>query len=138
MPRKQPKLDYGFICDDIREEVGNKLTLVGLYQDNIFVPKLPFVFPKLCVLAQVTGISKDDRFSVQFEDPDQKKLGKEITFAIPAQQKGEKLRIVGIFSPLKVEKEGTYTLTITINDDQETKVNLSFVIKKRRPEKLGA
>lgn len=40
-------------CDDIRNEVGNKLTLVGCYGPDLIVEKIPATLPKLCVLAKV-------------------------------------------------------------------------------------
>jgi hypothetical protein len=40
-------------CDDIRQEIGNKMSLMGCYQDDILVPSSPIFLPKLCVLATV-------------------------------------------------------------------------------------
>jgi hypothetical protein len=36
-------------CDDIRNEVGNKLTLVGCYGTDLLLDTLPIVLPKLAV-----------------------------------------------------------------------------------------
>ncbi len=38
-------------CDDIRHEMGNKLSLMGCYQGELIVPEIPIVLPKLCVYA---------------------------------------------------------------------------------------
>lgn len=38
------------LCDDIRNEVGSKTSLMGVYGNTILLPKLPFTLPKLCVL----------------------------------------------------------------------------------------
>lgn len=35
-------------CDDIRSEVGNKTSLMGVYSGDMFVPQIPIVLPKLC------------------------------------------------------------------------------------------
>ena len=41
---------YSVFCDDIRNEVGGKLSFIGCYNGVIFVPpRFPLVFPKLCV-----------------------------------------------------------------------------------------
>lgn len=44
---------YGVYCDDIRQEVGNKQTLVGIYSGNelVFDTPFPAILPKLCVSA---------------------------------------------------------------------------------------
>lgn len=46
-----PKVPFGHVifCDDVREEVSNKFTLVGVYAGSIFVSgQSPFVLPLLC------------------------------------------------------------------------------------------
>ena len=40
-------------CDDIRQESGNKLSLMGCYQGELIVSKVPVALPKLCVYASV-------------------------------------------------------------------------------------
>ena len=40
-------------CDDIRREIGNKKTLVGIYGTDLFVPEIPTVISKLCLVIQV-------------------------------------------------------------------------------------
>lgn len=38
---------YALWCDDFRQEVGNKVSLMGIYQSAIVVPSLPIVLPRL-------------------------------------------------------------------------------------------
>jgi hypothetical protein len=40
-------------CDDIRQEVGNKLSLIGCYPGTIQVERLPAMLPKLCAMVKV-------------------------------------------------------------------------------------
>lgn len=40
-------------CDDIREEVGNKVSYMGIYSKDLFVPTSPIVLPKLCIAVKV-------------------------------------------------------------------------------------
>ena len=42
-------LAYTLLCDDVRLEVGNKLSYMGVFQ-SIVVPQLPVWFPKLAVV----------------------------------------------------------------------------------------
>ncbi|BBI99197.1 hypothetical protein FGKAn22_08900 [Ferrigenium kumadai] len=37
-------------CDDIRLEVGNKQSLMGLYASDLFVHEFPATLPKLCIV----------------------------------------------------------------------------------------
>ena len=38
-------------CDDVRQEVGGKLSLIGVYNAVMYVPQFPVTLPKLWVLA---------------------------------------------------------------------------------------
>lgn len=38
-------------CDDVRLEVGNKQSLIGVYPGDLYLEALPAVLPKLCVVA---------------------------------------------------------------------------------------
>jgi hypothetical protein len=65
------KLKAVIICDDIREEVGGKLTLVGLYAGSMLIDKsatFPAVLRDLAILLRVvaeTGDIPPDTFRIQ-------------------------------------------------------------------------
>ena len=40
-------------CDDIRQEVGNKPSLMGVYTGSLVVPSLPTVIPRLAVWVSI-------------------------------------------------------------------------------------
>lgn len=40
-------------CDDIRIEVGDKLSVMGIYNSDMLFSQLPTVLPKFCVLANL-------------------------------------------------------------------------------------
>jgi hypothetical protein len=47
------------VCDDVREEVGHKSTLVGVYQGDLCVSEAPTTLPKLCFFFRV--LARSDR-----------------------------------------------------------------------------
>ena len=51
---KKIELAYTLFCDDVRLEVGNKLSYMGVFQ-NIIVPQLPVWLPKLAVVNHWRG-----------------------------------------------------------------------------------
>lgn len=51
---KKIELVYTLFCDDVRLEVGNKLSYMGVFQ-TIFVPQLPVWLPKLAVVNHWRG-----------------------------------------------------------------------------------
>jgi hypothetical protein len=40
-------------CDDVRQEIGNKFSLMGCYGTDLYVPAFPFTLPKLCAFVHV-------------------------------------------------------------------------------------
>lgn len=40
-------------CDDIRHELGGKLSYIGVYSGHLFVPAFPVTLPKLCLALSV-------------------------------------------------------------------------------------
>lgn len=50
---------FTLYCDDIRNELGNKSSLMGIYAGDLFVEKFPIVLPKLCAYV-VLKSSVDD------------------------------------------------------------------------------
>lgn len=64
---------YNIYCDDIRQEVGNKKTFVGVYNDTLLSINKDYVFlPKLCIVATF-GTAKSDplktlKFTIRFNN----------------------------------------------------------------------
>lgn len=46
-------------CDDIRQEVGNKLSYMGVYMGEINVPTAPILLPKLCIAVKAVSDIQD-------------------------------------------------------------------------------
>jgi hypothetical protein len=40
-------------CDDVRQEIGNKFSLMGCYGTDLYVSSFPITLPKLCVFVHV-------------------------------------------------------------------------------------
>lgn len=46
-------------CDDVRQEVGNKLSYMGVYTGELNIPTAPLMLPKLCIAIKAVCDSKD-------------------------------------------------------------------------------
>jgi len=49
--RIQPSLHFTIICDDIRQETGGKISLMGLFE-NIYATKFPVTHPRLVIISE--------------------------------------------------------------------------------------
>ncbi|MBW2737804.1 MAG: hypothetical protein JRE64_02920 [Deltaproteobacteria bacterium] len=131
MARRKPKFEYAIICDDIRQEISNKLSFIGIYGKDIFVSKISFTFPKLCFAILYKDIKAEDSFSIELITPSGRQLGKTINGRVPKDIKGNiYFNMFAIFSPLTIRQEGSHKLVITFNNDAKMKREVEFVIKK--------
>jgi len=136
MPAKKPKFNFAIICDDIREEIGNKISFMGVYTKDIFVPKFPFTFPRLCFVMNYENIKGGDIFSAELIDPSGKQIGKKVKGGPPEHIKGYiRFQFHMIVSPLIAKEEGNYKLIALINANGKSKKEINFAIKK--PDEVG-
>ena len=98
------ELAYTLFCDDVRLELGNKLSYMGVFQ-NIVVPQLPVWLPKLAVVNHWRGngvhlsevrilmpdrqqalvVSQPARFEINHGSADNISFFVNVTFPIPGQ-----------------------------------------------------
>lgn len=53
MKKNDDRFITAIFCDDIRSEVGNKLSFMGCYQSELVVQMAPVTLPKLCIFASI-------------------------------------------------------------------------------------
>lgn len=72
MTNENLKLVYTLLCDDVRLEMGNKISLMGVFQ-NIMVEKLPISLIKFAVVNHWRG-EGNHQTEVRIISPDKKNL----------------------------------------------------------------
>ena len=69
-----PMLEHVLICDDIRQEVGNKLSLIGLYGSGLYLDpetKFPGVMDRLSILMRWKGIQGGEKVYIGLKYKDE-------------------------------------------------------------------
>lgn len=56
--KKVAKNIYMILCDDIREETGNKNSLIGVYSDSVIVKQTPTILPKISLYVMLKKITR--------------------------------------------------------------------------------
>ena len=131
MPKKYPKLDYHLICDDIRREIGNKSSLIGIYPSNVISVPIPSVIPKLFFYLAFSRLKSGDNLDIQLLDPDNKEILSIDNIKVPEKQ-GLRLGVFETgFIGIKVNKEGTYRLVIIFGKEEKSEQEIKIEIKKK-------
>ncbi|GMW07427.1 MAG: hypothetical protein QY320_00310 [Gammaproteobacteria bacterium] len=48
MSAENPRFLFTVVCDDVRQETGNKMSMMGIYEQTIVFPGFPAAVPRLC------------------------------------------------------------------------------------------
>ncbi len=110
---------YTIICDDIRFEQNNKISLIGVYSDVILVPKLPYTFPKICIAQEWEGATVKKQVRLALKGP---KLN--LPTVIGSLKEDRKpdtdhVKIPVCIGPVTFEQEGEYSFQTYFDDEQE-------------------
>ncbi|BDU78499.1 DUF6941 family protein [Mesoterricola sediminis] len=109
---KAPKHEFTLLCDDIRQEVGGKTSLMGLYDHHIVVPQVPFVLPKVCFYTRFSRMDGQFKFSFSIVSPggERKDIIRDSDVQIPEGAKEGTFNVIA--SPFEVGGEGVYEVIV--------------------------
>ena len=123
------------LCDDVRPEAGNKLSLMGIYIDNLQVPEFGMALPKLVLFKSLTGGAQGATYdvSVNVLGPDGNPLlpglSDRTTEVVADATKAWNL-VIGL-APFPLPAPGPYTFQLTIRSRRpnEEPVSLEHVLQ---------
>ncbi len=116
-------------CDDIRQEMGNKMSFMGCYQRDLFVANAPAILPKLCVFASASTpqgdpfkaltlrIMQDDSVELAKLEISPEELKKAAQIVDPTATR-KVISTAIVFSPFFIEKPSSIRLTATTEDGE--------------------
>lgn len=129
---ESPKLINTIVCDDVRIEVGNKISYMGIYRNEIIINgPFPFRFSKLCFIQKF----KNNQGTVSIRQillaPSGKELAKiEINNIAQSPKEKNFLEMQAIFDGLVVEEVGEYRMKTYFNDNLDDSNIYKFFIKQ--------
>lgn len=132
-------------CDDIRQELGNKIALMGCYQDVLLVPSLPATLPKLCAWIVVsTPLDKPfNSLSFRLVLNDNKEIAKlnipnddlvKMAAINSFNAANLSVRASLIMSPFQIDAEGT--LQIYVDTEDETLIGPNLALRQASDPRL--
>ena len=127
--KPKAQLAYTLICDDVRIEMGNKMSLMGIFQ-NILLPRFPATIVKFAVLNRWVG-QGTFTYEIRIVGPS----GIESVRSHPATftiGRGGHADNVTFFTNVQFQEPGIYTVRILLSDRVvgELQLNLRVVEQK--------
>ncbi|WP_440480727.1 DUF6941 family protein [Pseudomonas qingdaonensis] len=118
-------------CDDIRQEVGGKFTLVGVYAGQVLVPEIPCNLAKFCLALYVSATRAEPVKSITVTgvfagrevlrmELGEAQIEQIMAPSIAAKPDGKRMTLVliGLMSPFEVSQPGRFSLSV-IADGEE-------------------
>lgn len=119
---------YLLVCDDVRHEVGNKPSYMGVYTGDILVEKFPFTVPKLCLIPTLNFANhvKIESLDYWFRFDENNSLNQSVTSAeltaleaLSSPEDPKRNRVFITFNlflvPFSIEKPTEGTVGFTVN-----------------------
>jgi len=92
------------VCDDIRTEVGKKLSLIGIFDQAILVAAFPHFFPKLCLFQKWEGLKDAKEMKIELSGEGITPLTMEMKMDPKHAKKTGRTNIVVSFVALEIPK----------------------------------
>ena len=111
---KIPKHEFTMLCDDIRQELGGKTSIMGLYDHHIVVPQLPYTLPKICFYTRFSSIDGAFKFNLSITSPtgEQRDVVCDSDIEMPDGANGGTFNVV--VSPFDINNDGIYEVIIAL------------------------
>lgn len=116
------------LCDDIREEKGNKFSLMGIYASSIVVDRTPVILPKLCLFVMLIGTKKNvPNMNIVFKSPNAAPMNQ--LLEVPTDQAvGGNVATAMAISPFKVNSPGDAQFEIRFEGEKRPSLIYKFKI----------
>jgi hypothetical protein len=122
------KIRNVIVCEDIRDEIRNKKSLIGVFPGDILVAEFPATIQFAIYMEYTPDADDGDQLSIEFrllQDDTEMAKAKGITPIIHGQNAVLAIpRGVGLF-----EKETKFRLCISVNGEPETEIMSKRIIK---------
>ncbi len=128
----KPSLNFTIICDDIRQEMGGKLSLMGLFE-NSYAPKFPAVHPRIAILSEWSGGHGEFGIRMRIMAPDGKTVLRETKSKMTLNGVNYKHRDVSLHLNVEFKTPGTYWVENYLDDELINSIPLNVVQVKGQP-----
>ncbi len=127
----KPSLNFTIICDDIRQEMGGKLSLMGLFE-NIYAEKFPAIHPRIAIISEWVGGKGEFGIRMRILTPDGKTAIRETNSKMSLNGENYRHRDVSLHLNVELKTPGTYWVENYLDDELINSIPLNVVQVKGR------
>jgi hypothetical protein len=128
----KPSLNFTIICDDVRQEMGGKLSLMGLFE-NIYAAKFPAVHPRIAIMTEWASGQGEFGIKMRIVTPDGKTVIRETNSKMVLSGVNYRHRDVSVHLNVELKAPGTYWVENYLDDELVNSIPLHVVQLKENP-----
>ncbi|MBI5639552.1 MAG: hypothetical protein HZA17_03915 [Nitrospirae bacterium] len=129
--RIKPSLNFTIICDDIRQEIGGKISLMGLFE-NIYATKFPAIHPRIAIMNEWSEGRGEFEATMRIFSPDKKSVLRETSSRIKLGEVTFRHRDASVHLNLDFTTPGTYWIENYLDNELINSIPLKVVQVKEQ------
>jgi|SRR5439155_23222212 len=122
-----PDLQCSLLCEEVRQEVNGNFFLLGII-GYIHVPQVPITALKLCLFNRWTAGVGQFTESARVIAPDGTTVLRQSQVKFALQDSAHNATNVTVFSQIKFETAGVYTIEVLVDDVMKLRYPLPLVV----------
>ncbi len=121
--KTRPRLSYTLLCDDVRQELGGKFSLMGLFE-SISAGVFPATHHRFAIINEWTGGRGEFTTSIRLLAPDREQVLSDTTSRFQLFNEGQRHRDISVRFNTTFKVPGTYWIEVLIDGEQAGMVAL--------------
>ncbi len=119
----KPRLSYLLLCDDVRQELGGKFSLMGLFE-NIYANSFPAVHPRFAIVSEWTSGKGEFSVKIRLLSPNKQEVLSESESKISLYSETQRHRDISIRFNTTFSVQGTYWIETLLDGERVSLVGL--------------
>jgi hypothetical protein len=120
----KPKLSYTLLCDDVRQELGGKFSLMGLFE-NIYAGSFPAVHPRFAIVNEWIGGKGEFIAKIRLLGPDKEQLLSESESKLVLYNETQRHRDIAVRFNTTFPAPGIYWVELLLDNERISLVSLA-------------
>jgi len=129
--KTRPGLNFTLLCDDVRQELGGKISLMGIFE-NVYANSFPAVHPRLATVNEWADGLGEFEATLRILSPDRKTVLRETVTKLKLVNARFKHRDISIHLNLEFREPGTYWIENYLDGILVNSVPLSVMLRKEK------
>ncbi len=113
----KPRLSYTLLCDDVRQEVGGKFSLMGLFE-SIYANVFPAIHPRFAIVNEWIGGKGDFTIKIKLLSPNKEEVLSESETKISLFSETQRHRDISVRFNTTFPTPGTYWIETLLDGER--------------------